>query len=87
MILTFSEFLKEKKNPCWSGYKQLGTKKKNGRPVPNCVKVNESQEEFDRASFYLEYYKNLSPTGFSLERYGDSIVIRVTQDTEENHLL
>lgn len=27
----------EKKDPCWKGYKMVGMKKKNGRPVPNCV--------------------------------------------------
>lgn len=31
----------EKKNddPCWGGYEQYGTKKKNGKTVPNCVPV------------------------------------------------
>lgn len=24
-------------NPCWKGYYPVGTKKKNGRTVPNCV--------------------------------------------------
>jgi hypothetical protein len=24
-------------NPCWKGYHPIGTKKKNGRTVPNCV--------------------------------------------------
>ena len=24
-------------NPCWKGYHPVGTKKKNGRTVPNCV--------------------------------------------------
>jgi hypothetical protein len=24
-------------NPCWKGYKPVGTKMKNGRKVPNCV--------------------------------------------------
>ena len=36
-ILSFTEFITEKKGPCWPGYKQVGTKKKNGRTVPNCV--------------------------------------------------
>ena len=36
-VLTFNEFLAEKKGPCWPGYKQVGLKKKNGRTVPNCV--------------------------------------------------
>ncbi len=26
-----------KDNPCWKGYKPVGTKKKGGRTVPNCV--------------------------------------------------
>lgn len=26
------------KNPCWSGYEMYGTKNKNGKKVPNCVK-------------------------------------------------
>lgn len=32
------EGLKDPKdNPCWDGYKPVGTKKKNGKVVPNCV--------------------------------------------------
>ncbi len=27
-----------KKDPCWKGYEQEGTKKKDGKTVPNCVK-------------------------------------------------
>ena len=38
MIQPYKQFIAEKKNPCWPGYKQIGTKKKNGRMVPNCVK-------------------------------------------------
>ena len=29
--------LDEQENPCWDGYKQVGTKMKNGKRVPNCV--------------------------------------------------
>ena len=32
-----------KKDPCWKGYEMVGTKKKNGKEVPNCVPKNESQ--------------------------------------------
>jgi hypothetical protein len=45
MILHYKEFLAEKKNPCWKGYKQIGTKDKDGRPVPNCVKENSDVNE------------------------------------------
>jgi len=26
-----------KKDPCWKGYEMVGTKKKKGKEVPNCV--------------------------------------------------
>ena len=49
-VSDFSNFLAErekisarKKNPCWSGYKKVGMKTKNGRSVPNCVPVNKSK--------------------------------------------
>ncbi len=36
------EGLKDPKdNPCWTGYKPVGTKQKNGREVPNCVPKEE----------------------------------------------
>jgi hypothetical protein len=38
MILKYKQFILEKKNPCWKGYKQIGTKLKDGKLVPNCVK-------------------------------------------------
>jgi hypothetical protein len=31
-------------NPCWKGYTDIGTKKKNGKTVPNCVPVKEESE-------------------------------------------
>lgn len=44
--MKFSEFTTEglrdpKDNPCWKGYKPVGTKKKAGKTVPNCVPVSE----------------------------------------------
>jgi len=38
----------EEENPCWKGYKQVGTKKKNGKEVPNCVPVKENIDEASR---------------------------------------
>ena len=32
-------------NPCWKGYHPVGTKKKGGKTVPNCVPVSESAEK------------------------------------------
>jgi hypothetical protein len=34
----------EEKDPCWTGYKQVGMKKKNGKQVPNCVPVSEENK-------------------------------------------
>jgi hypothetical protein len=42
------EFMEENRleevKPCWSGYKQVGMKTKNGKEVPNCVPVNEESK-------------------------------------------
>lgn len=35
-IMELDESLRTE-NPCWKGYHPVGTKKKNGRTVPNCV--------------------------------------------------
>ena len=45
MIIDYDKFILEKNGPCWKGYKQIGTKDKDGRPVPNCVKENSEVNE------------------------------------------
>ena len=41
-----AEGLKDPKdNPCWKGYKPVGTKKKGGRTVPNCVPKESVQKK------------------------------------------
>lgn len=42
-----------KDNPCWKGYKPVGTKKKGGRTVPNCVPKESVEEnsEMDEAEY------------------------------------
>jgi len=37
----------EDDGPCWTGYKQIGMKKKDGKEVPNCVPVDESEMAFE----------------------------------------
>lgn len=39
--------MKEDDDPCWDSHKQVGTKKKNGKTVPNCV-PKESSCGYDR---------------------------------------
>jgi len=36
----------EQTDPCWDGYRQIGMKKKGKKLVPNCVKVEESNDEY-----------------------------------------
>ena len=48
-------------NPCWKGYKPVGTKKKAGKTVPNCVSTNEDIESYvealGRAGYELQEEK------------------------------
>lgn len=53
------------KDPCWKDYEMVGTKKKNGKTVPNCVPKEESMEtnktEIEEAkSDYELYHKDFS---------------------------
>lgn len=50
-VLGYLDFTNEAKNPCWSGYKQIGSKKKGSKMVPNCVPIREEEEEEDGYSF------------------------------------
>jgi hypothetical protein len=34
---------KEMENPCWKGYEPYGTKMKDGKEVPNCTPIKESE--------------------------------------------
>jgi len=43
-MIKLSDILNENK-PCWKGYKQIGMKEKDGRQVPNCVPINESEDQ------------------------------------------
>lgn len=38
---TDDHITREMKDPCWKGYNMVGTKKKGGKTVPNCVPVQE----------------------------------------------
>jgi hypothetical protein len=37
------DLVKDAKDPCWEGYKQVGMKDKNGKQVPNCVSSNDEK--------------------------------------------
>lgn len=52
-----SESKKMKNNPCWDGYEMIGTKKKDGKEVPNCVKEEEEEEILESSSGIPDRYK------------------------------
>ena len=52
----FGEFRKELQDACWTGYKQVGLKMKNGKQVPNCV-----PEAYDIGHDYAEYTNKITP--------------------------
>ena len=43
--------IKEKEDPCWEGYEQVGMKDKGGRQVPNCVR---KKKKIKKSSFYCD---------------------------------
>ena len=48
-------------DPCWDNYEMVGTKKKNGKEVPNCVPKNEEVEQVDELNKDTVYsYKKKS---------------------------
>lgn len=44
-------------NPCWKGYKPVGTKQKGGRTVPNCVPTNEAANPAQQAAIAVAMKK------------------------------
>lgn len=44
-------------NPCWKGYKPVGTKEKDGRTVPNCVPVEEASSPAQQAAIAVNMKK------------------------------
>ena len=84
---------KEIREACWKGYKQVGTKKKGGKDVPNCV----PEETVEEATVELQA---LDPKNSSLQRSlkrnkvnmtiverpkpsnGNAFIVKLTGDTK-----
>lgn len=60
-----------KDNPCWKGYKPVGTKKKGGKTVPNCVP--ESLEETYDGDAFFEAYGEIEETLEEAEYQGRKV--------------
>jgi hypothetical protein len=52
-----SESEKDLSEKCWDGYKRIGSKKKNGKTVPNCVPVNEASSSAQQAAIAINMKK------------------------------
>jgi hypothetical protein len=50
-------------NPCWKGYRPIGTKKKDGKTVPNCVPESNTN---DKAVQEAKYHGKEVPLGKKL---------------------
>jgi len=61
---------------CWTGYKQIGMKEKDGKQVPNCVPI---KEEDEKKITYKPYM--YSPVGF-----GCHVCLYYYQSDEGKHL-
>jgi hypothetical protein len=55
---------KMKDDPCWKGYQAIGMKTKNGRKVPNCVKVKSDSEHGEGDVATAEMTPNYLPKEF-----------------------
>jgi len=82
----FNEFINEVKEPtgdlkkaCWTGYTAVGTKKKNGRTVPNCVpeevEIEEGMQQTLR-KFVPGYAKRQIDNKMDAEKFGKRDVDR-----------
>jgi hypothetical protein len=72
-LLGLSEAKKKKmrgEDPCWDNYEMVGTKKKNGKEVPNCVPKNEEVEleEGSMASQWRSGVKSIKKGSVELVR-------------------
>lgn len=59
------------KNACWKGYTAVGMKMKNGRKVPNCVPVKESDNL--KGTPVVSLADVSKPSDFRKDRYGRSV--------------
>ena len=63
-------------DPCWKGYSMVGTKTKNGKEVPNCVKKKTSDSSECGKGDYAEVKV---PTGWNVSKSGGVIGPAITR--------
>jgi hypothetical protein len=61
---------------CWDGYKRIGSKKKNGKMVPNCVPVSESSNSAKQAATAINMKKKgIEPKNVSEKEMYEAMAI------------
>lgn len=71
--MAFAEEM-EGPDPCWKGYSMRGTKMKNGKEVPNCVKSESSD-----SSECGDYAEVKVPTGWNVSKSGGVVGPHITK--------
>ena len=72
--MAFAEEM-EGPDPCWKGYEMVGTKMKNGREVPNCVKKKTSDSGECGKGDYAEV---MVPSGWKVSETGGRVGPEIT---------
>ena len=52
--------LDERENPCWKGYEMVGMKEKDGKQVPNCVPMEENNDQLRETAKGKKYSKTVT---------------------------
>jgi hypothetical protein len=53
--------------------------KKKSKKDEKTPKKDQNKGDFDRVSYYLDYYKNLTPKDFDICKKGDNIIISIPE--------
>ena len=70
---------------CWDGYKQVGSKKKNGKMVPNCVPVSEASSPTQQAAIAINMKKEgKKPKNESEKEMYEAMEIDESKNTPTN---
>ena len=72
-----------KDNPCWKGYKPVGTKKKSGREVPNCVP---EEQEQDINQKFRELFEGSGPKEHAQQNEEVEQIDELSNDTLKSYL-
>jgi hypothetical protein len=66
-------------DPCWRGYTMRGTKMKNGKEVPNCVKGEKDASDNAESCDTPKYGEVKVPDGWNVTQSGGTLGPKITQ--------